>query len=99
MYAFPCILEMLLVYYYLKELDKDVREFDMQLDDRKMSYEVYAMMGANAENTIISIKDGNMFQRLTGIYANMTTIHEKQNVSLDKNKNAQVNSYSINDRF
>jgi hypothetical protein len=76
LYFFPCILEMVIVYFFLKELDKNIREVDMQLEDRTMSYEVFTMLGANADKTIISINDGNMFQRLTGMYANMTKIKE-----------------------
>lgn len=78
-YIVPCLLEILLLHYLLLHLDRDVLEYNLEVEDRRLSYELYSMMGnkEGGENTILSIKDGNMFQRLTGLGLNKTMINEK----------------------
>jgi len=76
-YALPCLLQVAGLYYFLRSLDRDVLDYNLQLKPDKISFELYSMLGARsagAETAVIRVSDGGLFTRLTGFGANKTQL-------------------------
>lgn len=67
-YVLICLVQSIVVTKLLARMDVDKLEYNLNLNERKMSYEMYSMVGNAKQNetTILNITDGGFISMLMG---------------------------------
>lgn len=77
-YLVVCVVQVILVEQLMKYIEKEKLNYNMHLNDRRMSYEMFTMLGGlnnNDDQTILNISDNGILSLLTGF--NNTKINQK----------------------